>query len=71
MAAIIETEIVSDPGILGGTPVVKGTRVPVENVLAAVRAGESRFGIFCNYPSLPPDGIDACLKWEKNHAPTP
>lgn len=58
------SRVVSDPEILGGNPVVEGTRVPVENVLAAVHAGQSRFTIFRHYPSLPPDGIDACINWE-------
>lgn len=61
---LICSKVVSDPEILGGNPVVEGTRVPVENVLAAVHAGQSRFIIFRHYPSLPPDGIDACIDWE-------
>lgn len=59
------SQIVSDPQILGGTPVVKGTRVPVANVLAAVRAGMTPFEIFRHYPSLPLDGVEACLDWVK------
>ena len=66
---IMISNIVSDPEILGGNPVVGGTRVPVENVLAAVHAGQSRFEIFRHYPSLPPDAIDACLRWEKLKQP--
>lgn len=59
------SKIVSNPGILGGMLVIEGTRVPASNVLAALRDGESRFSIFCSYPSLPLDGVDACLEWEK------
>jgi uncharacterized protein (DUF433 family) len=61
----MQTPIVSNPRILGGTPVVQGTRVPAETVLAEVESGASRFEIFRSYPSLPPDGIDACIEWEK------
>lgn len=60
-----QTPIVSNPRILGGTPVVQGTRVPAETVLAEVASGSSRFEIFRSYPSLPIDGIDACIEWEK------
>jgi len=60
-----QTPIVSNPKILGGIPVVLGTRVPAENVLACVSAGYSRLEIFRNYPSLPIDGIDACIEWGK------
>lgn len=62
-------KIVSNERILGGTPVVQGTRVPAENVLAEVNAGTSRFEIFRHYPSLPPDGIEACIAWEKAGRP--
>ena len=61
-----ETKVISNPDILGGEPVIEGTRVPVRNVLAALRDGESRFSIFCSYPSLPLDAIEVCLEWEKS-----
>ena len=61
----VASKIISDPDILGGTLVVEGTRVPVENVLAAIRAGESKFDIFRHYPSLPLDGIETCVEWGK------
>lgn len=59
------TKIVSDPEILGGILVFSGTRVTVENVLAEINAGESSFNIFRHYPSLPPDGIEVCIAWQK------
>lgn len=59
------TRIVSDPEILGGMPVVEGTRVPADNVLAEVRAGTSTMEIFRHYPSLPTDGINACVSWDR------
>jgi uncharacterized protein (DUF433 family) len=58
-----KSAVVSNPGILGGTPVVQGTRVPAATVMAEVKAGTSRVEIFMNYPSLPPDGIDVCIEW--------
>ncbi len=61
--ARLRAQVVSDPGILGGTPCVRGTRVPAETVLAYLAAGHSRVEIFEDYPSLPPDGIDAVLHW--------
>jgi uncharacterized protein (DUF433 family) len=67
----LRAEIVSDPTILGGTPVVRGTRVPVEHVLAELRAGTSRAEIFRHYPSLPPDGVDACLAWDRDRRSAP
>ncbi len=56
--------IISDPDILGGIPVLAGTRVPVENVLAALRTGCSKLELFRHYPSLPLDAVEICLAWE-------
>jgi uncharacterized protein (DUF433 family) len=62
-------KVVSNRHILGGTPVVAGTRVPAENVLAEVHAGTSRFDIYRSYPSLPLDAIDVCVAWERAGRP--
>jgi uncharacterized protein (DUF433 family) len=69
MGGRVKSVVVSNPGILGGTPVILGTRVPADNILAEVLAGTSRLDIFCHYPSLPPDGIDAALAWERSGKP--
>lgn len=64
------SQVVSSDVILGGTPVVAGTRIPADTILAEIRMGKSRFDIFRAYPSLPADGIDACLAWEKAGRPS-
>jgi len=69
MATASVTQVISKEGILGGIPIVAGTRVPADTVLAELQAGRSRFDIFRSYPSLPVDGIDACLAWEKAGRP--
>jgi len=61
-------KVVSRKGILGGMPVVEGTRVPAETVLAEIRAGGDRVEIFRHYPSLPLDGIEA-IAWESAGRP--
>jgi uncharacterized protein (DUF433 family) len=65
----ISARVISDDDVMGGMPVVAGTRIPAETVLAEVRTGKSRFDIFRSYPSLPADGIDACLAWKKAGRP--
>jgi uncharacterized protein (DUF433 family) len=60
---------VADDAILSGMPVASDARVPAETVLAEIRAGKSRFDIFRSYRSVPHDGIDACLSWEKSGRP--
>ena len=66
MASEEHTKVVSNERILGGTPVVEGTRVPADNVLVELRNGKGKFEIFRTYPSLPLDAVEACLEWEKS-----
>jgi len=44
--------VVSDPEILSGTPVIRGTRVPVYDVAASVSSGIPVDRILAAYPSL-------------------
>lgn len=69
MGSRVAAVVVSNPEIMGGTPVVLGTRLPAQLILAEVLSGKSRLEIFRAYPSLPPDGIDACLAWEREGCP--
>jgi uncharacterized protein (DUF433 family) len=50
--------IVSDPDVLGGAPVVRGTRVPVHDVAASLAAGIPTDRILAAYPSLDADKIE-------------
>jgi uncharacterized protein (DUF433 family) len=49
--------VVSDPEILGGTPVLRGTRVPAYDVAASVEAGISTDRILAAYPSITEEWI--------------
>lgn len=59
----IAAEVVSDQSVMSGRPVVRGTRVPAETIVAYLRAGHTAQEIFEDYPSLPIDGIDAVIAW--------
>jgi uncharacterized protein (DUF433 family) len=50
-----------DPGVLGGKPVVKGTRLAVEKIVELMAAGWSEQQIIENYPGVTRDDIAACL----------
>lgn len=50
--------IVMDPDILGGTPVVGGTRIPVHDVAASIAAGISIRRILDAYPALDAEKIE-------------
>lgn len=50
--------VVTSPDILSGTPVIRGTRVPVYDVAASVAAGIPMDRILAAYPSLDADKIE-------------
>ena len=56
-------QIVSDPAILMGKPVVAGTRISVELILEKLAAGETVDQILQAHPRLTRDGISAALKF--------
>ncbi len=55
--------IVADPEILGGKPVIRGTRLAVEFILELLAAGQSEQEILSNYPGLKREDILACLSY--------
>lgn len=66
----LAAEIVSDPTVMGGEPVIRGTRIPVATIAAYLDAGRTAEEIFEDYPSLPLDGIDAVRHWRAVNAAT-
>ncbi len=44
--------IIADPEILGGTPVFKGTRVPVQSLFDHLEAGDSIGDFLEGFPSV-------------------
>lgn len=44
--------VVTDPEILNGTPVIRGTRIPVYDIAASIEAGLSKDRIKAAYPGL-------------------
>ena len=53
--------ITSDPDILFGKPVVKGTRVPVHLILEKLGKGETIADLLLAYPRVSEQAIHACL----------
>ena len=53
--------IVVNPKVMGGKPVVKGTRITVEQVLKLLAQGLSVQEIITDYPHLSKDDISAVL----------
>ncbi len=55
--------IISDPHIMFGKPVVKGTRVPVELIVDKLAAGRTIEQLLKSYPHLEAADIYACLHY--------
>lgn len=53
--------IVANPGILGGKPIVEGTRLSVEHILGLLASGVSHAEIIADYPDLTEESIRAVL----------
>jgi uncharacterized protein (DUF433 family) len=56
-------EIVSDPNVMMGKPVVSGTRITVESILERLGAGETVEQILQAHPRLTREAIHAALKF--------
>lgn len=56
-------QIVSDPKVAMGKPVVVGTRITVEHILEKLGAGESIEDLMAAHPRLTQEGIRAALAY--------
>ncbi len=69
MAKEIAERITTDPEIMVGKPVVKGTRMPVELVLAKLAANPDLDEFFLDYPELGVDDVKAVLAYASTLVP--
>lgn len=60
---ILRERIVVNPRILVGKPIVRGTRIPVEIVLAHLALDIDVESLFADYPRLTLDDVRACLTY--------
>jgi uncharacterized protein (DUF433 family) len=56
--------ISQDPDIMVGKPVVKGTRIPVERILAHLEEND-KSDLFQAFPELTEDDVRACLAFAR------
>jgi uncharacterized protein (DUF433 family) len=63
-------EVVRDPAVMGGDPVIEGTEILAETIMSELRSGHSPPEICEHHPGLTADGIDAVVRWaEKTYGP--
>lgn len=56
-------KIVVNPRILGGKPIIQGTRISVELILDLLASGATETEILEDYPHLTKTDIQSCLKY--------
>jgi uncharacterized protein (DUF433 family) len=52
-----------DPAVLGGKPVIRGTRLSIEFILELIASGGSRDSITKAYPQLSPEDVDEAVRY--------
>src|SRR5207237_7114337 len=60
-----QERIVRIPGLVGGKPVIKGTRIPVDMILERLTYDLDLKALFEDYPDLTEEDIKACLAYAK------
>lgn len=63
--------IVADPEIMGGTPVFRGTRVPVQTLLDYLEAGDSIAEFLKGFPTVSHQQVVAVLEEMKEQILVP
>jgi uncharacterized protein (DUF433 family) len=53
--------IVSNPKVMLGKPVIRGTRITVESILERLAAGHSEEDLLLAYPHITKEGVRAAL----------
>lgn len=59
----IADRITVDPDVMVGKPVITGTRLPVELILAKLAANPDLDELFLDYPELTLDDVKAALQF--------
>ncbi len=63
MSEELNRHIVADPSVMGGKPVIRGTRISVETILEKVAAGESVDQIVSEHPYITAEHVRAALEY--------
>jgi len=57
------SRITIDPEVLGGKPIIKGTRISVEFILDLLANGWTEKAVIKNYPQLKKEDLQAALRY--------
>lgn len=63
----LPSAIIKDPNVMGGLPVVRGTRIPAHLIWHLVRQGAPLIEILEDYPSLYPEDVETAVRYAEEH----
>jgi len=66
-ARLRERYIQCDLRIMGGAPVIRGTRVPVRTIASLIEDGESRDVLREDYPHVPEEAYGVAVLWAREN----
>lgn len=66
---IRDASITIDDAIMGGTPVIRGTRITVYSVLGRIEHGETVDDVLADNPDLKRETIKAAITYARSHPP--
>ena len=58
-----QDRIVQDPAVMVGKPVIRGTRIPIERVVAHLANNPDLDDLFATYPELTREDVQAALSY--------
>ncbi|MBD3229231.1 MAG: DUF433 domain-containing protein [Candidatus Lokiarchaeota archaeon] len=61
----LDERISVDPKICHGKPCIKGTRIPVQQILELLEGGEKIKGVLKIYPHITKPDILACIRYAR------
>lgn len=62
-----DQHLVVDPNIMGGTPVIRGTRISVYSVLGRVDDGETIDDLVADYPDVSREAFQTAVAYARTH----
>lgn len=62
-----DAHLVSDDAVMGGTPVIRGTRLTVYSVLGRLEGGDSMAELVADYPEIPEAAFAAAATYARTH----
>ena len=60
---VYQERIIQDPAVMTGKPVIRGTRIPVERVVAHLAHNPDLDDLFASYPELSREDVQAALSY--------